>query len=158
MRRTILVLALTGAVVLSSVPRAWPAADYPLCYEYYLQQGMAAFEEGDYSEAIRSFKHAQLVNPRSELPLYYINLIKRIEDGRIDIIDGWEPRLKRPPAFLIPKDRQHLSGFREQTPLSAGHERSRIFQEEKVQKAPDFGEPREYEIISSEDRMPTMSR
>ncbi|MBD3263596.1 MAG: hypothetical protein GF375_00655 [Candidatus Omnitrophica bacterium] len=70
-----------------------------LAYDYLIELGKEKFREGKYEEATHYFQSAQSVDSSSREPLYYLNLIKRIREGRL-----LEGRRKVKRTFL-PRDR-----------------------------------------------------
>ncbi len=58
--------------------------DYPNIYKFYMELGKFAIQQGDYQEAYANFQHALAVAPREREPVFFINLIKRMQDQRIE--------------------------------------------------------------------------
>lgn len=54
-----------------------------LAYEYYLNAGVQSFRDHNDEAAIDYLNKAHLINPSAEEPLHYINLIKRVYDGKV---------------------------------------------------------------------------
>ncbi|HIE43727.1 MAG TPA: hypothetical protein EYP78_02890 [Candidatus Omnitrophica bacterium] len=53
-----------------------------LSYTYLIELGETKFAEQNYSEALHYFQLAQLLQPSSREAMNYINLIKRMYEGR----------------------------------------------------------------------------
>ncbi len=98
--RTVLKLLFTLIVFLSFCPPAGADAEYPLVYNFYLDEAFEAFKKGDYELAENYFMHASLVNPEDEKPLHFLNLMKRYKEGRIDVIDSARTELADKSAII----------------------------------------------------------
>ena len=59
-------------------------ADYPNIYRFYMKLGKLAMEQGDYDEAYANFRRAQAVAPDERDPTFFINVIKRLRDERVE--------------------------------------------------------------------------
>ncbi len=62
------------------------AEDPYLSYEQYLNEGVQAFKNRDDQAALDYFHRAHLLYPSAEEPLQYINLIKRTQDERLQVM------------------------------------------------------------------------
>ena len=49
-----------------------------------MELGKLSMEQGNYQEAYTNFRHAQAIAPGENEPTFYINLIKRLEDQRVE--------------------------------------------------------------------------
>jgi len=78
------IIILWSIVIMLGALPAYAAPAYPKVYEYYMELGKRFLEEGDYREAINKFQRAQLAGPHEKEPVFYINLIKRLLDDRIE--------------------------------------------------------------------------
>ena len=56
----------------------------PQIYKFYLDLGKLALDQKDYDEALVNFQRAQMVAPTEKEPTVLINLIKRLQDDRIE--------------------------------------------------------------------------
>ncbi|MCK5601483.1 pilus assembly protein N-terminal domain-containing protein, partial [Candidatus Pacearchaeota archaeon] len=72
------ILLILGALPVSAAP------DYPKAYKFYMELGKLAMEQGDYQEAYTNFRHAQAIGPDEKGPTFYINVIKRLQDNRVE--------------------------------------------------------------------------
>jgi len=48
--------------------------------------GKEAFSDGNYDDALHYFERAQELDPENKEPLYYINLIKRVDEDRVTVV------------------------------------------------------------------------
>lgn len=78
------IIIFCSAFLVSGALPVSAALDYPQTYKFYMELGKAAMEQGDYREAYTHFRHAQAVGPGEKEPALYINLIKRLEDKRVE--------------------------------------------------------------------------
>ena len=85
MRKTILIIAVGIFMLIGQAPKV--CADYPGIYQYYMELGKQSVNEKDYNKAIEYFQLARLMAPSQEEPLSYINLIKRLKEGRVNILE-----------------------------------------------------------------------
>ncbi|HBR13989.1 MAG TPA: hypothetical protein DD723_00390 [Candidatus Omnitrophica bacterium] len=65
---------------------AMATADYPRTYELYMELGKKAIDDRDYVHALNYFEYAHLLYPATQDPISYINLIKRLQQGRLEIV------------------------------------------------------------------------
>jgi len=70
-------------LIFSALP-ASASAPYPQAYKYYMELGKLALDRQDYKEATHNFRRAQMVAPTEKQPTVFINLIKRLQDERIE--------------------------------------------------------------------------
>ncbi len=63
-----------------------PPSNYPQIYTLYMQLGKEAIDNKKYEKAFNHFQHAHLIDPSAEDPLSYINLLKRIKEGRVNVV------------------------------------------------------------------------
>jgi hypothetical protein len=78
-KRPLLVLFLICAIMSASSF----SYSQSLSYEYLLELGKEEFKKESYDEALHYFNLAQIINPASEEVNHYVNLIKRIKEGRV---------------------------------------------------------------------------
>ena len=62
-------------------------ADQYLSYQDLIELGKAAIDQGNYQKATLYFQLAQVSDPNGPEPRYYLNLIKRIREGRVAIVE-----------------------------------------------------------------------
>jgi len=93
-----------------------PSTIHPqeLGYDYLIALGEQALSEKEFEEALHYFKLAQLLSPHAEKPLFYINFIKRIKEGRIEEISPYKP---------LPEDKP--SHYEKEKPVAYEKERTK---------------------------------
>ncbi len=69
---------------------------YTQTYNFYMEMGQEALDKKDYTEALDYFNHAHLVDPSRKEPLHFVNLIKRLTENRVQVIE--------PKKRVIPKE------------------------------------------------------
>lgn len=69
---------------MSSYPQL-PSAGYFQTYDYFLELGQQAFDQGNYNQALYYFERAYIILPSQDI-LSRINLTKRFKEGRIEDI------------------------------------------------------------------------
>ena len=126
----LLVLLLFGALPVSA------ASDYPNVYKFYMELGKLALEQGDYEEACANFRHAQAVAPGEKEPTFFINLIKRLQDERVEP----RPATKGFRPFKKPREQIIDETLREQEILLMRRERwefkSAVVTSQEVEREP----------------------
>ncbi|MEI6437822.1 MAG: pilus assembly protein N-terminal domain-containing protein [Candidatus Omnitrophota bacterium] len=85
LQRVLLLVAFFPLVLSCGVARA---GDNSLTYDYYLNEGIAAFKAHRDQVALDYFNRAHFLSPAAEEPLEYINLLKRVYDGRLEDLSG----------------------------------------------------------------------
>ncbi|MBU0693485.1 MAG: pilus assembly protein N-terminal domain-containing protein [Candidatus Omnitrophica bacterium] len=83
-------------------------AQYYLSYDFVMELADKALEQGDYKEAIHYLNIAQILRPDSDDPLFYINFIKRLKEGRVEELP---PTGKRPPHIETEKEEEKLPPY-----------------------------------------------
>ena len=58
-------------------------AEYESIYHYYIEEGLEAFNNEDFENAIFYFKTAHAIDPQRQQALQYLNLVKREREGRL---------------------------------------------------------------------------
>ncbi len=74
----LIVLLFAGALPASAEPV------YPNIYKYYMELGKLAIKQGEYKEAYKSFRRALTVSPGEKEPEFFINVLKRMQENRIE--------------------------------------------------------------------------
>ncbi|MBN1869319.1 MAG: pilus assembly protein N-terminal domain-containing protein [Candidatus Omnitrophica bacterium] len=82
-----------------------------------MELGKLAMEQGDYQEAYTNFRHAQAVGPSERAPTFFINLIKRLQDQRVEP----EPATKIFHPFKKTRAQIIDEALQEQETLLRGH-------------------------------------
>ncbi len=85
LRRVLIGLAGILFIFSAAVARA---ADSSVEYDYYLNEGIQAFKDHNDPLAFEYFNKAHFLVPAAEEPLEYINLLKRVYDGRLEDLSG----------------------------------------------------------------------
>lgn len=81
MAKKLIIIILIFLQVASYVPVA--RAEYEDIYHYYIQLGIESFYKSEFENAYFYFKTAHAIDPSRQQSLQYLNLIKRISDGRL---------------------------------------------------------------------------
>lgn len=114
-----------------------------LSYEYLLELGKREFKEENYGEALHYFKIAQIINPAPEEVNYYLNLIKRIKEGRVVS----EKEVTDLEEFIKKKKRRESL---EEKGLQVKREEPESKRIEKIEKALDLWEKEEASLVPAE--------
>ncbi|MFA6378990.1 MAG: hypothetical protein WCX16_04315, partial [Candidatus Omnitrophota bacterium] len=83
-------------------------AEELVSYSFFEQKGMEALKDGNYADAIVFFKDALSINPSANNSLNFLNAIKRLQQGRVSIVDFEErtQSLQREALYTLEKERQ----------------------------------------------------
>ena len=138
MLKVFLLIGLFLSAVLLFPPHSYSESSYTLSYDHFMTLAMDSLEKGNYREAIGFFKKAQLVNPAAQKPLYFINLIKRIQEGRVDEIgvakedQGIDQKRPIPPKRAPSKDaliEEALDRYQQPLPSDMPMKKAKIVEE-----------------------------
>lgn len=112
-RRALIGLAGICVITISAVAFA---GENPGTYEYYLNAGLQSFKDHDDRSAYEYLNKAHVLSPSAEEPLEYINLLKRIYDGRLEDISGRQVERERAQVFNHPADDSATPELKVQAP------------------------------------------
>ena len=78
---------------------------YYLSYDYVIDLAFEAIKNNDLDNALYYFRIAQILKPYAEEPIFYINLIKRIKEGRVkEVVSREIPSLPVLPKKVYKKE------------------------------------------------------
>ena len=88
-------------------------SQYHLSYDYVMELAFGYIKDNDFDNALHYLNLAQQIEPYSQEPVFYINLIKRIKEGRVrEIIPPIRPNKQSSPLRTVPV-REHMLPSRE---------------------------------------------
>jgi len=101
-------LVIVGAMLLTFLLLDSSCAEELVGYNFFEQKGMEALKDGNYADAIVFFKDALSINPSAKNSLNFLNAIKRLQQGRVSIVDFEESTqaLQREALYTLEKERQ----------------------------------------------------
>ncbi len=123
-------------------------SQYYLSYDYVLDLAFEAIKNNDLDNALYYFRIAQILKPYAEEPIFYINLIKRIKEGKVKDISYEEPPYASIKYEAVPKtevQEKTISISKEEVSMLSKKfkeekEKKEAIRKDKIEKALSFWE------------------